>query len=489
MKKVGILLPIFSLPNKYGIGTLGKEAYAFVDFLKESKQNLWQLLPTNPTSYGDSPYQSFSCFAQNQYFIDLELLVEDGLLTKDDLDNSYLVNNTRYIDYGCLFVNKNNILAKTYKNHKLFQKEFNKFKKENKYWLDDYALFMSLKKSHNYNCWDTWEDEYKFRNKEALTLYKRKYRKDIDTVKFIQFLYYRQYKALLKYAHKQGIKIVGDIPIYCAYDSVDVWSEPTNFKLDQWLKPTDVAGVPPDYFSATGQLWGNPVYNWDKMKTNKYKWWVNRIKYQLTQTDYVRIDHFRGFSAYYEIPYGSENAINGKWVKGPSKELFDTIKKKLNNTRIIAENLGLLDDDVYDLINYTKYPGMHIFQFEVYSKDAIIKLNKESSNNVFYPGTHDNKPFVGWLNEDASYDEKENIKELLKLNDNSNIAFNLIQYCYQTKFKYVILSMQDILGLGSEARINFPGNTGNYWQYRFESEDFSSQLTAKLQEYVIKYTK
>ena len=276
MKQVGILLPIFSLPNKYGIGTLGKQAYKFIDFLKQAKQDLWQILPTNPTSYGDSPYQSFSVYAQNPYFIDLDLLVKDKLLTKKDLENSYLQNDSRYIDYGNIFVNKMALLKKAYLKHQLFESEFNQFKKKNRYWLFDFAMFMVLKQTHNYNSWNNWEDKYKYRSKKALNEFYRKHKDDVEATMFIQFLYARQWKDLLDYANKNDVKIIGDMPIYVAYDSVDVWANPSLFMLDQWYNPTLVAGVPPDYFSETGQLWGNPLYNYDKMKLDNYSWWNKR---------------------------------------------------------------------------------------------------------------------------------------------------------------------------------------------------------------------
>ena len=490
MKKTGILLPIFSLPNKYGIGTLGEEAYRFVDFLKKAKQDLWQILPTNPTSYGDSPYQSFSVYAQNPYFIDLDMLVKDKLLTKKDLDNSYLQSDSRYIDYGNIFVNKMAILKKSYNKHHLFEKEFEEFKKQNKYWLFDFAMFMVLKETHNYQSWDNWEDVYKYRSNSALNKFYKEHKVEVETYMFIQFLYARQWKDLLSYARANNVEIVGDMPIYVAYDSVDVWSNPSLFMLDQWYKPTFVAGVPPDYFSATGQLWGNPLYNYEKMKKDGYSWWNKRIAYSLSMLDYVRIDHFRGFSAFYAIPYGSENAINGHWIKGPGMDLFNVINKKNHNPNIIAENLGLLDDEVNQLIEDTNYPGMKILEFEVYDKEVIKALkDKKNHNNILYPGTHDNNTFIGWYKENASDLEKQIIHNELNVKENGNLVNGLIKYCYKFPFDYVIIMMQDVLGLYSECRLNYPGSSTNNWQYRFERKDFSNKVVLKLAKYKDKYVK
>lgn len=483
MKKVGILLPIFSLPNKYGIGTLGKQAYKFIDFLSMAKQDLWQILPVNPTSYGDSPYQSPSIYASNPYFIDLDLLVKDKLLTKDDLKNSKLENNSSYIDYANVFNNKLPLLKKAYLKHHLFADEFKMFKKTN-VWVFDYAMFMVLKEKHNYACFNTWEDKYKYRFKDALKHFYKENKDEVEAYMFMQYLYNKQWNDLLNYAHLKNIEIIGDMPIYVAYDSVDVWINPEFFLLDENYNPTMVAGVPPDYFSSTGQLWGNPLYNYSKMKKDNYLWWNKRIKHSFKQTDYVRIDHFRGFSAFYAISFGSKDAIAGKWIKGPGIELFKIINKKNHNPKIIAENLGLLDDDVNELINKTKYPGMKILEFEVYSKESISILKKSSKNNILYPGTHDNNTFIGWYNEDASLTEKSIIQKELHAKSISRLSNALIKYCYQTQFDYVIILMQDILGLDSFARINYPGKSLNNWTYMFKSSDFSLKLAKKLSNFV-----
>ena len=481
-------MPVFSLPSKYGIGTLGKSAYKFIDFLSEAKQDLWQVLPSNPTSYGDSPYQSFSIYAQNPYFIDLELLVKDKLITKEDLKNAHLENDSNYIDYGNIFNNKMALLRKASKNRDLFKSQFDYFKQTNK-WVYDYALFMVLKQHHDYKAWNQWEDKYKYKDEKALKEFYNEHKEDIISYMFMQFLYAKQWKDVLKYAHSKNVSIVGDMPIYVAYDSVDVWNDPDLFMLDQEYNPVDVAGVPPDYFSKTGQLWGNPLYNYEKMKQDNYAWWVNRVRYSLKQTDYVRIDHFRGFSAYYAIPFGEETAINGKWVKGPGMDLFNVINSELNNPKIIAENLGLLDDDVNQLIKDTTYPGMKILEFEVYSQESINELKQLDANNILYPGTHDNNTFIGWYKENSSEEERRLILKEFKLKENEGLTEGLIRYCYNSQFDYVIMLLQDVLGYDSNTRYNYPGKGSGNWQYMFKEEDFDSLTAKKLARYKEKYVK
>lgn len=487
MKHVGILLPIFALPNRYGIGSLGKSSFRFIDFLSEAKQNYWQILPTNPTSYGDSPYQSFSSFAQNPYFIDLELLVEDHLLTKKELKEAGLENPTSTIHYGDIFYKKMALLKKTYSRRKKMQNAFSYYKRKNRYWLFDYALFMVLKEKNQYRPWNMWDKEYKYRDLETLKHFYQENKMEVETYMFLQFLYSRQWKALLKYAHKKKIEIIGDMPIYVAYDSVDVWSNPQYFLLDEFYLPKKVAGVPPDYFSETGQLWGNPLYDYDKMAHDDYQWWINRIKESLKLYDFLRIDHFRGFSAFYAIPYGQKDARNGEWIKGPGMNLFNTLKNKLGNAKIIAEDLGILDDEVYELLKQTRFPGMKILQFEMYSKENIQKLKAKNRNTILYPGTHDNNTFVGWIKEEASPLEKENVMNELNLKSWKYLNCALVKYCYQFPFDTTIISMQDILGLPSFARMNCPGSSSNNWQYRFSTKDFSKKVAKRLARYKEKY--
>lgn len=482
MKKCGILLPIFSLPNKYGIGTFGKSAYQFIDFLKLAGQDYWQILPINPTGYGDSPYQSFSCLSFNPYFIDLEFLVKDGLLTKKELQEANLVNNTNYIDYGNLFVNKNALLKKTYLRAYKYQNQFNYFKKKYPF-IKDVATFIILKEKNNYVSWNNFLEPYKHPTKETLKKFYQDNKKEIETQIFIQFLAFKQWFNLKKYAKKNHIQIIGDMPIYVAYDSVDVYLNTNLFLLDEHYNPTVVAGVPPDYFSSDGQLWGNPIYNYEVMKKDDYAWWCQRLKLATTLFDYVRIDHFRGFSAYYCIPYGEKTAKNGYWLQGPKMEFFKTIKTKLNDPLIIAENLGLLDDDVYKLVSDCNYPGMKILQFEMYSLDNINLLKKIETNNILYPGTHDNNTFKSWLLNEASNIEKENTIKELNIKSYKTLNNKLIKYCYNFPLDMVIISYQDILNLDESARINTPGSSNNNWQYMFKKKDFNKKVALKLKKY------
>ena len=479
-------MPIFSLPNAYGIGSIGKSALKFIDFLNEAKQDFWQILPTNPTSYGDSPYQAFSTIANNPYFIDIEDLIAEHLLNPDDKDLALLKTNINRIDYGKLFQYKIPLLKKCYLRVHLFDDEFKEFKQKNK-WVKDYALFMVLKEKHHYCAWNQFEEKYKLRQQEALTLFYNQNKDDVEAYMFMQFLYARQWKKLKEYAKSKQVEIIGDMPIYVSYDSVDVWQDPQLFLLDENLLPSKVAGVPPDYFSKTGQLWGNPLYNYNQMKKDHYKWWVKRIQYAFKQFDYVRIDHFRGFSAFYAIDYGRENAIVGTWLEGPKMALFNEINKQLNFPKIIAENLGLLDDDVLNLLKQCNYPGMRILQFEMYSKENLKKLKLASKNNILYPGTHDNEPFLSWYLNHASKIEQENVKDELNFQNVSELQDALIKYCYLFPFDYCIIAMQDILLLSEDSRINTPGSQNGNWTFQFKDSDFNHAIAKKLAMYKEKY--
>ena len=364
MRKNGIILPIFSLPSDYGIGTFGKEAYNFIDFLKKSKQSYWQILPVGPTSYGDSPYQSFSTFAGNPYFIDLDLLVEDGLLEKDEIKTYNFGENENDIDYGTIYISRYKILKIAYQNGKLrYQKNIENFKKENQSWIEDYALFMSLKDLHNGASWQEWSEDLRFRKEETLNKYKDELKEEIDFYIFLQFLFFKQWNELKKYANKNNVEIVGDVPIYVAEDSSDVWANPKLFALNENLLPKEVSGCPPDSFSEDGQLWGNPIYNWEEHHNTNYIWWIERMRAALEIFDVVRIDHFRGFESYWSIPYGDTTAKNGQWKKGPDKEIFKAIKEALGDINLIAEDLGYITKEVKELLDYCNYPGMKILEF------------------------------------------------------------------------------------------------------------------------------
>ena len=363
MRTSGILMPIFSLPSKGGIGTLGKEAFRFVDFLKKSGQSWWQILPLNPTNYGDSPYQSFSSYAGNPYFIDPELLIQEGLLTEEEFLSFDFGKDSSIIDYGKLYKNRINLLRIAFGRFKP-EKTFYDFCRENDFWLDEYALFMALKNMHNDVSWECWEENFRTRNLETLNRIKSEKQDTIEFYKFVQYCFAKQWISLKNYANENGVGIIGDIPIYVAYDSADVWSEPEQFQLDKELKPKAVAGCPPDAFSEDGQLWGNPLYDWSFMKKDKFAWWKRRLGYALKLYDMVRIDHFRGFEAYWAIPYGDETAKGGKWLKGPNMALFNEIAKEFgDDLPIIAEDLGFLTDEVHELLKKSGFPGMKVLQF------------------------------------------------------------------------------------------------------------------------------
>lgn len=481
MKEAGILLHISSLPNKYGIGSLGKSAYDFVDFLNEAGQSIWQILPIGPTSYGDSPYSSLSSFAFNPYFIDLEILVDDGLLGKDDLPNE---NNSRRIDYSYLYDTRFNILYKAYLNRKPYEKEFLEFVESEKEWLDDYALYMVLKGYCNNKAWNEWYDDFKYKNLDSITWAKNEFKDIILSHKFNQFLFYKQFQKLKSYANSKGIKIMGDMPIYCAYDSADVWANPHYFELDNKLNPINVAGCPPDQFTEDGQLWGNPLYNYELMKDDNYSWWVRRVKHSLRMFDILRIDHFRGFAGYYKIPFKDINAKNGFWVKGPGYDLFKEIEKAVPNAQIVAENLGFLTDDVFELLDECGYPGMHIFQFELGDGVKIPLKKGFKENTIIYSGTHDNQTIMSFYNE-LNEDYKRVVDSICKIKFTDRPNLKIIEHCMKQKSNYCIIPIQDYLGLTDEyGRMNTPSTLGGNWSYKTLQMDYSKEL----KEYILKIT-
>ena len=482
----GILMHISSLPGDYGIGTLGEEAYKFVDFLKKSGQRYWQILPLGQTGYGDSPYQCVSAFAGNPYFIDFDLLKEDGLLKDEDYKNEYFGKDNDSIDYGTLFINKTKILKKAYKNYNLISEKINEFRNSNKYWLEDYTLYMAVKEHFNLISWQNWDENIRLRKDEAIEKYKNELKDDIRYWEFIQYIFFKQWNSLKKYANDLGIKIIGDIPIYVAGDSADIWSNPKYFKVDKNMIPTKVAGCPPDLFSKTGQLWGNPIYNWELMEQDGYKWWIKRIEDSFKIYDVVRIDHFRGFESYWEVPYGEKTAINGRWIKGPGIKLFDTIKRELGEVNIIAEDLGLLTDEVVKFKNQTGFPGMKVLQFAFGGGDVYLPHNYEK-NCVVYIGTHDNDTICGWYNETATEKEVEFANKYLALNYKEGIAFGFIRGIFSSVGNLAIVTMQDFLSLGSEARMNFPSTLGGNWKWRIRKEELTDELSQKILELTKRY--
>ena len=475
-KKAGILLPIFSLPSKYSIGSLGKAAYKFVDFLKECNQSYWQVLPLNPTIYGDSPYQSPSAFAGNHYFIDIDMLIKDGLLDKD-FANDY-VRESQKIDYGYLFGSRLFLLKKAFEKFNINSKDYVDFKQENSFWLDDYALFMSIKEYNNNAQWSEWSVEEKFR--KNLTALCRKYAGSMEFWYFAQYEFYSQYSKLKKYANSKGIEIIGDMPIYVAYDSADVWANPKNYLLDENLSPTLVAGVPPDLFSADGQLWGNPIYNWKKMKKDKFSWWIKRLKIAYKLYDVVRIDHFRGFAGYYVVEKGEKTAKKGEWLKGIGMSLFDELNAQLPDAKIIAEDLGVITPDVRRLLKKTGYPGMKVLQFAFGDENSdYLPKNIKSSNCIVYTGTHDNMTTPQWL-EELSESELALFKKVCKPKKGENLCDCLIRTAMNTKANTVIIPMADYLGLGAEGRINAPSTTGDNWTWHLNKRYNTAKLREKI---------
>ena len=491
MRKSGILLPVSSIPSKYGIGTFSKEAYEFVDFLKEAGQTIWQILPLGPTGYGDSPYQSFSTFAGNPYYIDLEDLIEQGYLTKAECDACDFGNNEEYVDYEKIYFSRFNILRKAFERafgekHLGEDASYKKFVKENAEWLEDYALYMAVKNGFGGVCWTEWEDDIRTRKPEALKKYRKKYAEDVEFFRFQQYLFQKQWKALKEYANEQGIEIVGDIPIYVAFDSADTWASPELFQLDEDCIPVAVAGCPPDAFSATGQLWGNPLYDWEYHAKTGFAWWMKRIAYCYELYDIVRIDHFRGFDEYWSVPYGDETAENGKWCKGPGYAIFDTMKKTLGEKKVIAEDLGFLTDSVIELVEKTGYPGMKIIQFAFDSKEESDYLPHNYTRNcVVYTETHDNDTTLGWYTALPKADKSFADRYLHLRGDEEEVEWEFIRAAIASVADTAVIPMQDYLGLDETARMNIPSTLGNNWKWRMKK----NVCTKKLAERIYKLSK
>lgn len=474
----GVLLHISSLPSNYGIGTFGEEAYKFVDFLKKSGQTYWQILPLGQTSYGDSPYQSFSINAGNPYFIDLDILVSEGLLEKDEFVNLNWGESSTKIDYELMYNTRYTVLEKAFKRFDKDSLEYLEFLKNESEWIDEYALFMAIKKENSDNSWEKWEDSFRKRDKKTLNEFKKINKEKIEFWKFLQFKFYQQWKNLKNYANNKGIKIIGDIPIYVAYDSVDVWKNPEYFQLDENLNMTAVAGCPPDAFSAIGQLWGNPLYNWEYMEKTKYKWWLKRLEVATTLYDVVRVDHFRGFESYYSIPAGEKTAMNGEWKKGPGMKLFNRVKKELGDLNLIAEDLGYLTEDVLNLLKESGYPGMKLMQFAFDSREGGDYLpHNYTQNSVAYIGTHDNDTAMGWLLS-ADSNDIEYMRKYLDIytHDDRDTVWKMICRTMAVVSNTVIIQMQDYLGLGNEARTNIPSTLGGNWCWRMEKNMLDERL-------------
>lgn len=483
MRSSGILMHISSLPSDYGIGTMGKEAYKFADFLQDAKQAYWQILPLSPTSYGDSPYQSFSTRAGNPYFIDFDILCEEGLLKKSDYSKIEWGNDEERVDYETIYNKRFNVLYKAFENFKnKDHTSFNKFLSDNESWISNYALFMTIKNANNGKAWYEWEEGLKNRDSHSLWLFKTEHENDVMFWEFLQFKFFEQWNNLKEYANKKGIKIIGDIPIYVALDSADVWVYPDLFELDDTLSPKAVAGCPPDDFSKTGQLWGNPLYEWRRHKETNYGWWIDRIKSSTKLYDVVRIDHFRGFEGYYAIPYGDKTAENGEWRKGPGIEFFKYINTELGKLPIIAEDLGFLTEDVHKMLKESGFPGMKVleFAFDASGESGYLPYNYDK-NCVVYTGTHDNDTILGWK-ENLDEESLEFCKSFVDIqsDDDTEFLWKIIKTAHSSVADTVIIQMQDYLGLGSNARMNIPSTLGGNWEWRLRRNTITKELTEKI---------
>ena len=472
----GILLHPTSLPSPYGIGDLGKGAYAFVDFLEKAGQTLWQVLPLGPTGYGDSPYSSYSVFAGQILLISPEKLREQNLIDEEDVRN-HPYFDAKQVKYGEVLEWKTGIFTKAFERFQkqedaLLCKEYEAFLKKHSFWLEDYAFYMALREANGNQGWLDWDPSLQKPTEKVRKEWENKLADRIAYQKFTQFEFFKQWGELKIYANEKGIKIVGDMPIFVSVDSSDVWANQGLFCLDSKGFPTEVAGVPPDYFSATGQLWGNPLYRWSEHKKQNFKWWINRIKTQFTMVDYLRIDHFRGFEAYWAVPADEETAINGKWKKGPGLELFRAVKAALGDEmQIFAEDLGLITPEVEELRDACGFPGMKVLQFgfEAGADDAFYPHNFQTTNCICYTGTHDNNTTFGWY-ADASEEAKDRVRRYLNC-DGGNVSWDFIRLAMSSIAKYAIYPMQDVLRLGAEARMNVPGVLGANWAWRFEEND------------------
>lgn len=476
-------MPVSSLPSKYGIGCFSQEAYDFIDWLSDSGQTYWQILPLCPSGPGDSPYQSVSTFAGNPYFIDLDKLSEKGMLTKKECEKTDFGSDPENVDYGKLYQNRYKLLKKAFFQNEDIRKsdDFTEFEMENSYWLDDYALFMALKEKYPTGSWAQWDDGIKTRENSDLETFKETLSDEISYYKFLQYEFFSQWNSLKKYANDKGVKIIGDIPIYVAFDSADVWANPDLFKLDDNFMPTFVAGCPPDGFSADGQLWGNPVYEWKAHKNTGYDWWIKRLAHCFDLYDVVRIDHFRGFDEYYSIPFGAKNAKSGQWEKGPGAKLFKAVKKTLGKKDIIAEDLGFVTGSVKKLVKECGFPGMKVLQFAFDSRDTGSRNDylphNYGKNCVAYTGTHDNQTLKSWFDSITPQEQKEARDYLCdNFTPKDKIYKSFISLIMRSRADTVIIPMQDYLGLDDKSRMNTPSTVGNNWKWRIKKSDLSDKL-------------
>lgn len=479
-------MPVSSLPSKYGIGCFSQEAYDFVDWLNDAGQTYWQVLPLCPTSFGDSPYQSFSTFAGNPYFISLEALIEKGFLTVQECGEIDFGGDLQSIDYEKLYKNRYPLLKKAYIRSGIKDdKDFIEFKKRNSYWLDDYSLFMAVKEKFGEGLWTEWDADIRMREKSAVEKYGSLLTDEIYFHKFLQYEFYSQWKSLKEYANSRGVRIIGDIPIYVALDSADTWANTKLFQLDENNVPTAVAGCPPDGFSADGQLWGNPLYDWEYHRQTDYKWWISRLAYCFELYDVVRIDHFRGFDEYYSIPFGSENAVSGHWEKGPGKELFKTAERYLGKRKFIAEDLGFMTDSVRRLVKECGFPNMKVLEFAFDSRDTGSRNDylphNYTENCVAYTGTHDNQTIASWF-QCISPEERKTARDYMRDNytPENELHMSFISLIMRSRADTVIIPVQDYLGLDDGSRINKPSTLGDNWKWRIKKDMLSEDLKREI---------
>lgn len=479
-----------SLPAPYGIGTMGQCAKDFVDFLKKAGQSYWQILPVCPTSYGDSPYQSFSTFAGNPYFIDLDMLKDEGLLEISEYKDIDWESVPYKVNYGALHEKRYPLLKIAY--HRFIEKEdkdFDKFCEEQSFWLNDYSVFMTIKGLNDGVSWIQWPEALKRREKEAMDAVIAENKEEIGFWKFLQYYFFKQWKELRAYANENGVSIIGDLPIYVALDSADVWANPQMFQLDENLEPTFVAGCPPDGFSATGQLWGNPLFRWDKMEEDNFSWWIKRITYACNTYNMLRLDHFRGFEAYYAIPYGDEDASGGHWEQGPGIKLFEALEQSAGRQNIIAEDLGFLTEPVKELLAKSGFPGMKVLELAFDSRDenSVEYLPHNITNNyVAYVGTHDNDTIQGWFTSAAPEDVRY-AQEYLSMPSLMQGHWHIMKALWATVADLTIVQAQDLFGLGSESRMNIPSTFGTNWCWRAVEGSFDDALAMRLMHFMELY--
>lgn len=489
LRSSGVLLPIFSLPSRYGVGTLGKAAYDFIDFLAAAGQRYWQILPVGPTGLGNSPYTSYSTFAGNPYFVDLDLLAEEGLLRPDEIDAVDWGGDPAHVDYGVLYENRLELLNRAADRGRLTDSgDFAAFCAENHAWLDNYALYMSVRRHFDMTPWMDWpEEDIRLHRPAACERWKSALREDFDRQRYIQFLFFRQWKKLKAYAEKKGVGIIGDIPVYVAMDSADVWSEPQWFLLDEKNVPIEVSGVPPDYFNEDGQLWGNPLYRWDAMERDGFGWWIRRVEGAFKLFDVLRVDHFRGLESYWAVPYGEKTARNGRWVKGPGMRFVRVLASWFFGNDFIAEDLGFMTPEVKQLLTESGFPGMKILEFAFDPREPSDYLPHAYPRNcVCYTGTHDNNTLVGWKDE-VDPEALEFAVRYLGLNEEEGFARGILRGGMGSVADLFVAQMQDWLELGEEARVNVPGIAEGNWTWRMlpgaADETLAEQMLAMTRRY------